>query len=73
MLGSPTLDDHESLLAGDLTPHRSGRRHFAVTDRRIIIAWRTATPERPRACAHNSVWFQEVTAWRRDARTTNGP
>ena len=64
MLGTPTLDADESLLAGDITSHRPGRRHSAVTDRRIIIAWRTATPERPRAWAYDSVWFQEVTAWR---------
>lgn len=64
MPGTPILDDDESLLAGDLTPRRPGLRHSAVTDRRIIIAWRTATPEQARAWAHDSVWFREVRGWR---------
>lgn len=63
MLEHPTLDEDETLLAGDLTP-QAGRHHAVVTDRRIIIAWRKATPDRPRAWVHDSVWFHEVTAWR---------
>lgn len=64
MLEIPMLDDDETLLAGDAT-HRRPRMHpLAVTDRRIIIAWRTAAPDRPREWLHDSVWFREVTAWR---------
>ena len=72
MLETPTLDDDETLLAGDLTP-QAGRHHTVVTDRRIIIAWRTDTPDRPRAGVHDSVWFHEVTAWRQGLANDERP
>src|SRR5688500_8116744 len=36
MLEHPTLDEDETLLAGDLTPHRAWRHHAVLTGRRII-------------------------------------
>ena len=58
------LDDDETLLAGEPRSPGRGRHHAVVTDRRIIITWRTDAPDRPRAWLHDSVWFHEVTAWR---------
>ena len=64
MLEIPMLDDDEALLAGDAR-HRRPRMHpLAVTDRRIIITWRSAAPNGPREWLHDSVWFHEVKAWR---------
>jgi hypothetical protein len=64
MLEIPMLDDDETLLAGDATPRRPRMHPSAVTDRRIILTWRTADAGRQREWLHDSVWFHEVTAWR---------
>ena len=63
MLEIPMLDDDEMLLAGDATPRRPRMHPLAVTDRRIIITWRTTDAGRRRAWVHDSVWFHEITAW----------
>jgi hypothetical protein len=64
MLEVPMLNAGESLLAGDATPRRPRMHPLAVTDRRIIITWRTTDAGRRRAWVHDSVWFHEITAWR---------
>jgi hypothetical protein len=65
MLEIPMLDDDEMLLAGDATPRPPRMHVLAVTNRRAIIRWRSAAPDRPREWLHDSVWFHETRAWRR--------
>jgi hypothetical protein len=62
-------EERRSYVTRRLTPgeriRAEGRSPALVTDARIIIAWTLTVPPRRGEWAHDSLRFNEITAWRR--------